>query len=221
MNEVLSDNAEHRRVQEILPWLVANTLPAADQAAAERHLASCQACRAEADWLRLMMARDPSLAAPRNQPDVERALARMLPRLDDQAVPAARRTRLEGALDKLRRLRPADQRWLPWAFAAQCIAIATIVVLAGWPPGEPESYRALGSAAANDGDLIVVFRPETSVDDMRRILRSSGTRIVDGPLVTNGFLLRIETGTPAQAAAVLRAEHAVSLAEQLSLENKK
>lgn len=221
MNEVLSDNAEHRQVQEMLPWFVANTLPPADHASAERHLASCQACRAEADWLRLTMQRDPSLAAPRNRPDVERALARMLPRLEDQALPVPRQTLREGALAKLRRLLSADQRWLPWAFAAQCVAIATIVVLTRVPLGEPESYRALGSAAANDGDLVVVFRPETSVDDMRRILRASGTRIVDGPLVTNGFLLRIESGTPAEAAAVLRAEPAVTMAEQLSLENKK
>ncbi len=218
MNEVLGDNAEHRRVQEILPWFVANTLPAAECAACELHLAGCTACSAEADWLRQMLQSDPSLAAPRNQPDVERALARLLPRLEDNAMAAPQRTVRESAVGKLRRLLSANQRWLPWAFAVQWVAIAAMAALVSLPPDEPNPYRALGSADANDGDLVVTFRPETSVDEMRRILRASGTRIVDGPLVTNGYLLRIESGTPAQAAAVLRAQHAVTLAEQLALD---
>jgi hypothetical protein len=96
-----------------------------------------------------------------------------------------------------------------------------MAALVSLPLDEPNPYRALGAADANDGDLVVTFRPETSVDEMRRILRASGTRIVDGPLATNGYLLRIENGTPAQAAAVLRAQHAVTLAEQLGLDNKK
>ncbi len=60
---------------------------------------------------------------------------------------------------------------------------------------------------------MVVFKPETAERELRRILQANGAHVVDGPTVTDAYLLSVPD--PQQARARLRGEAAVALAETL------
>jgi hypothetical protein len=113
--------------------------------------------------------------------------------------------------------KPASNQpsWLRWAVAAQWVLIAGLAVLLARPQEEPAAYRVLGSGASTTGNLVVVFQPNTSERDLRRILQAQGARVVDGPTVTDAYLLNVPTATRDQALQALRAESAVKLAEPL------
>ncbi|WP_020655483.1 zf-HC2 domain-containing protein [Massilia niastensis] len=203
----------HRAAQEALPWLLNGTLASAERDLVERHLQDCAQCRADLDLLRGMRA-----AASRPEPecDPERALARLLPALDPPAAALApapvtllRRWR--------RRLAANDGHWLRWVATAQFGVIALLAGLLLAPaPVDKDAYRALGAGAASLPDLVLVFRPDTPERELRRIVRASGVRIVDGPTTTDAYLATVPGGALAPALARLRAEPAVVLAEPLA-----
>jgi hypothetical protein len=84
------------------------------------------------------------------------------------------------------------------------------------PRPAPASFHALGlSTAARAGDIVVVFKPQTSEARLRQLLKASGARIVDGPTSTDAFLLFTPSGQRATAIARLRAAAEVSLAEPI------
>ncbi|HSY28360.1 MAG TPA: hypothetical protein VK832_12700, partial [Burkholderiaceae bacterium] len=147
--------------------------------------------------------------------DVDQAFAKLLPRLAP-ARPKARRRSLTEMFSDLRRGKwLAGAHWMQWALAAQFSAIICLVVLLGTPNGNVATYRALGANKNTNGNMVVVFKPETSEQELRRILRNSGARIVDGPTVTDAYLLNIPDKNLSGALHDLRAERAVSLAESL------
>jgi hypothetical protein len=99
---------------------------------------------------------------------------------------------------------------------AQGGVIVLLAALLARPDGAGEAYRALGAVAAAQGQAVVVFRPETPERELRRIVRASGARIVDGPTVTDAWVVGIDPARVAPLLARLRAEPAVLLAEPLS-----
>ena len=70
-------------------------------------------------------------------------------------------------------------------------------------------YRALGSAAQPQGKLVVVFKPATTEREMRRILQANGARVVDGPTVTDAYVLALPASQANAALDRMRAEPAV------------
>ncbi len=219
-----SNVAEHQDMQELLPWYAAGSLSDSEAARVQQHLRDCPACRAELAWQRRLLETAAPLPAGLDQ---ERALARLMPRLDqaeapDQlAQPVAKPSpavqppfRLASAvLDWLR----GHGDWRGWAIAAQA---AVIVVLAAHllPAGAPPAYHALGSAPAATPDVLVVFKPDASVHDMQRLLKAAGARLAGGPTATGAWLLDVDPPQRAAAIALLRADPAVELAEALAAE---
>jgi hypothetical protein len=67
--------------------------------------------------------------------------------------------------------------------------------------------------------LVLAFNPETPEREIRRIVLASGARVVGGPTATGAWLLETETA-PSAVMARLRAEPAVSLAEELGAEGR-
>ena len=208
----LADPA-HEAARALLPWYAAERLDAADSAAVRAHLAACQACRTELEFERRLhaaaaladggaMASPAGGAAPAS--DMEAALARLLPRLD--ATPSGPR------LPWWRRPAANDASWLRWAVAAKLAASAGLAGRLGRPAADQGNYHVLGAAAAG-GNLVVVFKPETAERELRRILQANGAHVVDGPTVTDAYLLSVPD--PQQARARLRGEAAVALAETL------
>jgi hypothetical protein len=74
----------HSEAQDALPWLANGTLAGAELARVQAHVASCADCRADLALLRTVRAAGPG---PDLGFDPERALARLMPRLD--AAPVA------------------------------------------------------------------------------------------------------------------------------------
>ena len=209
-------------MQALLPWYAAGSLADGEAQRVQQHLRDCPECRAELAWQRRLIETAAPLPAGLDQ---ERALARLMARLDEApsplAQPVAKPSPLVQApsrfasalLDWLRG--PGD--WKGWAIAAQA---AVIVVLAAnlLPSGAPSAYQALGSAPAATPDVLVVFKPDASVQDVQRLLKTSGAHMVGGPTATGAWLLDVAPAQRSAVLAVLRADPAVDLAEALAAE---
>jgi hypothetical protein len=65
------------------------------------------------------------------------------------------------------------------------------------------------------GNVIVVFRPDVRESEMRRLLKGSEARLVDGPTAANAYVLRVPQAERAAALSQLRNDAAVVLAEPL------
>jgi hypothetical protein len=224
-------DTRHLEAQDALPWLANGTLAGAELERVQAHVASCADCRADLALLRTVRAAGP---APDLGFDPERALARLMPRLDAApaeddaavpcAVPATPAHETPGLLRRWRaRLAANDRTWLRAAVAAQFCAIAVLAAMLARPAAHPEAagaYRVLGAAGANGAArLVVTFRPDTPEAELRRIVRASGARIVGGPTVTDAWLAGAD-GQLAPVLARLRAEPAVTLAEPLSADGQ-
>lgn len=192
----------HESVRQSLPWLLAGTLAPDELATAEAHLRECAECRADLEWQRKLRAAPPP---PAGAFDADRAFAKLLPRLGPQAPRI-------GALDRWRRAAAANGAWLRWTAVAQLAAIGVLSLMLARPAAD---YRAMGAAPRPQGNAVVVFRPDTPEREMRRILQASGARVVDGPTVTDAYVLALPAGQAGAALARLRSERAVTLAQPL------
>ncbi|MES2017486.1 MAG: hypothetical protein V4484_13415 [Pseudomonadota bacterium] len=141
----------------------------------------------------------------------DRAFAALLPRLGPQETRSGVLARWRGAL-------AANSAWLRWTALAQLLTIGVLAAMLSRT--EPHSYRALGATAKANGDAVVMFKPDTSERDMRRILQASGARIIDGPTVTDAYILALPDGTAKAAMARLDAESAVTLARPLAAQER-
>jgi hypothetical protein len=210
--------AAHRATQDALPWLLNGTLAGAEREAAQAHLRDCALCRGDLASLRRLREAG---AAPDPQCDPERALARLMARIDTPAAGGANALAPAPPPAPLPDPPPAanDPHWLRRVALAQCAAIVLqavlLAALLAWPEGRDDAYRGLGAAPAPQGQVVVLFRPDTPERELRRIVRAGGARIVAGPTVTDAWVLAMPQAQSASALARLRAEPAVLLAEPL------
>jgi hypothetical protein len=208
-----SADAGHQAMQDLLPWYAAGSLQEADAARVQEHLRGCAACREDLAWQRKLLETEPP---PPAGLDPERALARLMPRLDAApsvpARPALPLARLPGLL--LTWLR-GHGGWQGWALAGQLAVICVLAVLA-LPRNDAPSYQALGRGEAVTPDVLVVFKPEARLQDVQRILQAEDAHIVGGPTVTGAYMLDVDAARQAQLLAALRADPSVELAESLA-----
>ena len=201
------DPAAHKVADALLPWFVNGTLDADERTLVEQHLAECARCRDEAEWLRDLHA---ACIAGEAAPGASRAFHKLRSRLD---APRARADR------SMPRLRLTARPWTHWVIGAQLALVAALGVL--WLQQTDEHaalYRTLGApgaAAQAVGSLVVVFDPAASEAELRRVLRSVGARVVDGPTRSNAYVLDVPAAGREQALRTLRSEPAVALAEEL------
>lgn len=197
----------HQAVQELLPWFCTNTLGPEETTLVREHLRTCAQCQADMAWQRRLQAACPQ---PREGLDVDQAFVRLKARLGTRQ--SASRARLAM---RLRGMFGPGVSWMPWALAAQAGVIAILAVLLVEPAIVRPLYHGLGTAGKAGGDIVVVFRPDTTERELRQILRESGARIVGGPTAVDGFVLSVEDGGRERAISTLRRQHAVTLAEPL------
>jgi hypothetical protein len=172
------------------------------------HLQVCAQCQADVDFQRKLSALEiPCEAAV----DVERGFAKLRPQL--KAQPHATQHGGFGVI--VRNLwRRGNRAWMPWALGVQFAAIAGLCIML-LQPERDGAYHGLGASGSVAGNVVVVFRPQTTEQELRRILRASGARVVDGPTVTDAYLLDVGADRQARALGLLRAESAVVLVESL------
>jgi anti-sigma factor RsiW len=213
---------DHHLAQQALPWLANGTLDRAERERVQSHLRGCARCRADLDLLRAIRDAGPG---PAPACDPERALARMLPRLDPAPAPShapAAAAPSVGMLERWRaRIAANDRRWMRGAMALQACLIAALALLLVRPHAPADDggpYRGLGASAPAAAAIVVTFRPETPERELRRIVRDSGAHVSGGPTAGDAWL--IDGGDTRAVLARLRAEPAVVLAEPLGAEGR-
>jgi anti-sigma factor RsiW len=201
--------SEHDVVQQLLPWHVNGTLTPDESAQVEAHLAECRDCRED-------------LAQ-------ERALARevaLLPLEVDEGwqAMALRMGTARSGNDNARApflRRSAATGWVIGGAIAASVTL-TLGTLALRQPAAPDhTFHTLGSApAATTGQVIVLFKPDTSEQQMRTILAAENARLVGGPTASGGYVLHIDGRSAADAIDALRQSRQVVLAEPITSDGR-
>jgi anti-sigma factor RsiW len=202
----LHGDDEHREVGLLLPWYVTGRLEDPERVRVEAHLATCAQCQAELRFERRLETEVAELPV-----EVERGWAEMRNRI---AASAPARGKARGRGDR----RPAGRQaiWMWGAIAAQMVLL---LMLGGFTLfqtlGAPR-YRTLGSAQAPAAaNLAVMFRPETSVQDLRKVLDAVDGQVVGGPTAAGAYLLHVPGQGRAAVLTRLRRQAAVVLAEPI------
>ena len=215
------EGSAHSQAMRLLPWYVNGTLLAEELKLVSQHLAGCSECRCEVEELRQLQdactrADDPTDAAP--------SFARLRRRLQHD------RARQPSLWDRLRRHWMQSPTWFRVTLAAQsCALLALTGVLIGQQfstvrraTGPVSIYRTLGDISPGERDtnrrdarLVVVFDPRISHAEMQRLLRSSRTRIVDGPNEAGAYVLSAQADGQEAALDVLRGSRGVVLVQSL------
>jgi len=169
---------------ELLPWYVNHTLPAAERQAVEAHLRGCERCSAEIGFLEAL--RMQVKQATGEHPPDRVGLQRLMREV--RAAPT-------------RRERP----WLRPALAAAVAAVVVQAALIGWlwtrqPPIEP-----LGGPWSGGVVLQVRFAPAASEARIRALLQASDATIIDGPGALGVYRLRLRDLRPGDRRAVAKA----------------
>lgn len=204
MSDPLKDAQPHDEAEALLPWYATGQLEARDRLVVERHLSSCAHCRQQLGLERRLVEEFRSFS-----PEVDAGWARLRKRMEPRHA-----------------LRSRDRRSAvrSWKFvrhpAVAAIAAAQLVLLvigAGWLLAlSRPTYHALGSASApSSADLIIIFRPTTSEEDVRNVLRGANATIVDGPTDADAYLLHVPPQQRSRALARLQANREVQMAQPI------
>ena len=197
--------SEHESVQKLLPWFVNGTLSAHESGLVEAHISECDECHADLT-LERQLAHDIA-TMPRNADDGWNALQSRL------AIEAPRHV-ARGSY----RLghRPVPLGWAMAGSLAASVAVGAAVMAIQQNSVPEETFHTLGSApTAAGGEVIVLFRPDTTENQMRVILSAQAARLVDGPTAAGAYVLRID-GDAARAIEALRQSNQIVLAEPLA-----
>lgn len=201
--------SEHDAIQQLLPWHVNGTLSAAETVRVEAHLAECDDCRYDLACER-ELAREIALL-PLDVDEGWRALAVQLP--DVGAVSG------KPGVPVFSRSGPVG--WAVGGALAASLVLAVAVRGLQQAPDPDKAFHTLGSSSAvASGQVIVLFRPDTTEQQMRTILSAQGARVVDGPTAAGAYVLRLEGRNPADAAGSLRRASEVVLAEPIASDGR-
>jgi hypothetical protein len=199
----------HDEAEEMLPWYANGQLDQADRERVEEHLSACASCRRQLDLERRLIDEFQAMV-----PEVESGWARLRKRIETQASAPARVVRppKPGPLAEA------------WAFltrpAVAMLAAAQVafVVIAGamlMSLGQP-AYHTLSSAPAPaTGNVIVMFRADATEEEIRKVLRSAGASLVDGPTPANAYLLHVAPERRQVALEKLQSDETVDLAQPI------
>lgn len=217
------DSDPHVAVRNLLPWYVTGRLEPAEHADVEAHLSVCPVCRSELEFEREWQAAVKTQASVAGDGDADAGWANMQMLVD---ADASTRIPASGAADVRRR--PAAYRPMPWflgggaparawavpALLSVALAVALVVTLR--PAARvDDGYHALAAPMDESATAVVRFRPQATEAEIRLSLNQSGARLVDGPTVTNAYIVRLPRDRYAAALAVLRKQPAVTLVEAL------
>ena len=193
----------HAQSQRLLPWYVNGTLEGDELTQLEAHLEDCAECREDLEAEAAMARQIRTLPS-----DADRAWTALKAKVEGRAAAPG-----HAVGRKLFGRRVS----LGWAVVAQAACLALVIPIVALTLSRPQPlYRTLGSApSAESGNLVVIFKPETSEQALRTTLTHNGARIVDGPTSTDAYVLHVPSARRAQVMARLKNDQGVSLAEAI------
>lgn len=195
---------EHNQTQLVLPWYATGQLDAAERSAVEDHLARCPACRDDLEAERAMAAEFAGLAL-----DANAGWSNLHRRL--QSPGPALRLRIVEAI----RLCLAWPGKFGWFLAVQALVAGLVLFVAVPRPATPE-YHTLGTTPDwTPGNIIVMFRPDTSEAHFRAALAVNRARIVDGPLASGTYLIYVAPADRNTVLHELRSRRSIVLAQPI------
>lgn len=198
----------HRQTQSLLPWYINGTLDENEVAMVRAHLTECAECQADLASERTIG--DDIATMPI---DVEKDWAAMRARLTDRASGS------KPVIPFVRQPRPFLRRRIPMGWALTAQAAAAILILGVGrlvTPAAGPAFHTLGSAEpVAPGNLLVIFRPDTTERDMRATLQGSGARLAGGPTASDAYVLRVADAGRDAALVRLRSDAHVVLAEPI------
>jgi anti-sigma factor RsiW len=203
----------HAVVQRLLPWYLTGRLETDEHDTVEAHLAQCPECRAALETERQWQLLQPGHGA---RVDVEDGWARMRARLGGDAMPAPSPVRRRRAwLPPAWRagVGPRARAWAAPALLSVALLAATVFTLR--PPPLAAEYHTLAAPAEAGATAVVRFRPDATEAQIRQGLKDSGARLVDGPTVSDAYVVRLPREHYAAALDKLRKAPGVALVEAL------
>lgn len=200
--------SEHAATDALLPWYVNGTLRGEELAGVERHLAACELCQHELEWLRGVFAACATVAPALDAPSRDGVGG---PAFHGRIGPRNRWHRISAGWQ-------SSQPWVRGLIAAQLAALAVLGTLLTLDARNDPGYRTLGAYTSTTparGAIAVMFDPAITEAEMRRVVDEADARIVDGPTTTNAFVLEVPAAQSADALRMLRGERRVRFAEPL------
>lgn len=183
----------HAQADRLLPWYVNGTLERGERMQVEHHLSECLQCQREVTWLRAMQA-DFTLQAREDHAWLREWYMRHYPH---NAIPSFRKH---------------DARWLASLAVVQTIVIiALCAFVLIWPHA---AYFVSGTPNDDGKLMMVTFNPHTSEEQLRRILRTSNARIVNGPTEGDTYVLRVRDADAPEARKALLGSGQVTLVQK-------
>lgn len=207
----LSERSGHDEAEELLPWYATGQLDESDRARVDAHLASCAYCRQQLALEQRLIDEFQAMS-----PEVESGWERLKARIAAPAAAPVLATR-----PNPRRSNILAELWATLsrpAVATLAVAQLAFVIVAGTvllSLSRP-SYRALGSAPPPaSANMIVMFRSDATIEDVRRTLGSAGASIVDGPTSADAYLLHVAPQRRQAALSRLQSDSNVQMAEPI------
>jgi len=180
---------QHHEVQALLPWYLTGRIDAADRDMVESHLAICAICREDLDS--------------------EREIAALVGEISLAPDPAAPPVR------QAPRRPPAMPEKQRWTMIGQAAAIALLAVIAA-PALRTADFHTLGTRSERpQGNVVAIFRPNISEQDLRAALTAHQARVVDGPTPAGAFVLSVPAAQREAILARLRLDPNVVLAQPI------
>ncbi len=189
----------HAQAQELLPWLVNDTLAADERRLVDAHARSCVVCRRDLVELERLRESFSESADPAGVPAPD--MRRINARIDALVERDGRFGQLVAGLrDSLAR---------PWrlAFAAQSLLLVALLTVLLWPQPATDEYTTLTTPQALPaGDYLrVVFDPDLDAAATARLIDGLALAIVEGPSERGVALLRITPPAGGEDADALAA----------------
>ncbi len=206
MANAIRPESAHGEAEELLPWYATGQLNSTDRALVESHLSVCDSCQRELKSERLLVEEFRSLT-----PEIDTSWAQLRAAIEQQRTPRFRfRRSLKGFWIVLSR--PAVAALVAAQLAFAIIAGATLLSLNR--PGPP--YRALGAPdAPRTANVLVIFRPDATEEDIRDALRASEASLVGGPTAADAYLINVPQDRRAASLAKLQSDEDVQMAEPI------
>ena len=199
-----SNRDPHDEAEELLPWYATGQLQESDRILVEDHLHSCSECRDQLAFERRIVNELRTA-----DPESDAGWARLRSRIEAQQEAQQPKPQAGGSVWRLFR-QPA----VATLAAAQLgfLVLGAGILLSLSRP----TYHALGSPPPSPtANVIVIFRADATVQDIRDALKVSGASIVGGPTDADAYLLRVAANQRSQALSKLRSDDDVQMAEPI------